>query len=108
LTLGENTADNGGIRLAYMAFLADAKRKSLDLTQKRDGYTEPQQFFLAYAQNWCGGIRPEAERLQAQTDPHAPDRFRANGVVRNIQEFGEAFGCKAGQPMRPVNACRVW
>jgi endothelin-converting enzyme/putative endopeptidase len=108
LTLGENTADNGGLRLAYIAFLADAKRKNIDLTKKQDGYTPIQQFFLGHGQSWCGSTRPEQLRLQVQTDPHSPRQFRVNGVVQNMQEFGEAFGCKTGQPMMPVNACRVW
>ena len=108
LTLGENTADNGGLTLAYMAMLADAKRKAIDLNTKVDGYTPAQQFFIAYAQNWCGSTRPQQERLQVQTDPHSPRQFRANGVVQNMPEFGKAFSCKPGQPMMPVNACRVW
>jgi endothelin-converting enzyme/putative endopeptidase len=108
LTLGENTADNGGMRLAYMAFLADAKRKGIDLNAKQDGYTPIQQFFLAFAQNWCSNDRPEEIRLRVQTDPHSPDPVRANGVVQNLPEFGKAFGCKAGQPMMPANACHVW
>jgi putative endopeptidase len=108
LTLGENTADNGGLRLAFMAFLADAKRKNIDLTQKQDGYTPIQQFFLGHGQNWCGDTRPEQLRLQVQTDPHSPRQFRINGVVQNMPEFGQAFGCKTGQPMMPANACHVW
>lgn len=110
LTLGENTADNGGVRLAYIAFLADAKRKNISLSAKQDGYTPAQQFFLAHAQNWCGSTRPESERLQVQTDPHSPRQFRVNGVVRNMPEFGEAFGCKVGTPMNPgpSGMCRVW
>ncbi len=108
LTLGENTADNGGLRLAYIAFLADAKRKNIDLTKKQDGYTPIQRFFLGHGQSWCGSTRPEQLRLQVQTDPHSPRQFRVNGVVQNMQEFGEAFGCKTGQPMMPLNACRVW
>ena len=109
LTLGENTADNGGFRLAYMAFLADAKRKGLDLDAKdASGFSPRQQFFLAYGQNWCGSIRPEQVRLQVQTDPHSPREFRINGVVQNLPEFGNAFGCKPGQPMMPQNACHVW
>jgi predicted metalloendopeptidase len=108
LTLGENTADNGGIRLAYIAFLADAKRKTIDLNQKQDGYTPIQQFFLGFGQSWCGSTRPEQLRTQVQTDPHSPRQFRVNGVVQNMPEFGEAFGCKVGQPMMPQNACRVW
>ena len=108
LTLGENTADNGGLRLAYMAFLEDAKRKNLNLSEKQDGYNPLQQFFLGYGQSWCGEMRPEQARLQVQTDPHSPRQFRVNGVVQNMREFGEAFGCKTGQPMMPQNACRVW
>lgn len=108
LTLGENTADNGGVRLAYMAFLADVKRKGINLNQKQDGYTPLQQFFIGYGQNWCGASRPEQQRMQVQTNPHAPREFRVRGVVQNMREFGEAFGCKQGQPMMPQNACRVW
>jgi putative endopeptidase len=109
LTLGENTADNGGLRLAYMALQEDAKRRGIDLNAKDDsGYTPLQQFFLAYGQNWCGSIRPERIRLQVQTDPHSPFEFRVNGVVQNMPEFGRVFGCKTGQPMMPANACRVW
>jgi predicted metalloendopeptidase len=108
LTLGENTADNGGLRLAYMAFLADAKRKAIDLGKKEDGYTPIQEFFLAYGQNWCGSERPQQLRLQVQTDPHSPIEFRVNGVVQNTPEFGRAFGCRVGQPMMPADPCRVW
>lgn len=109
LTLGENTADNGGIRLAYMAFLTDAQRHGIDLTAKdKDGYTPIQEFFVAYGQNWCGDERPEMIRLQVQTDPHSPRKYRVNGVVQNMPEMGNAFGCKLGQPMMPVNSCRVW
>ena len=108
LTLGENTADNGGLRLAYMAFLADAKRKGIDLTQKQDGYTPLQQFFIGFGQDWCGASRPEEQRMRVQTNEHAPREFRVRGVVQNMPEFGQAFGCKPGQPMMPQNSCRVW
>ena len=109
LTLGENTADNGGLRLALMAFQADAKRKGIDLNAKdASGFTPLQQFFLAHGQNWCGDDRPEQVRLQVQTDPHSPRKFRIIGVIENMPEFGKAFGCKPGQPMMPVNSCRVW
>lgn len=109
LTLGENTADNGGLRLAFVALEEDAKRNNIDLNAKdAAGYTTMQQFFLAYGQNWCGANRPEQVRLQVQTDPHSPREFRVNGVIQNMPEFGKAFGCKTGQPMMPANACRVW
>jgi putative endopeptidase len=109
LTLGENTADNGGLRLALMALREDAKRKGIDLNAKDDsGYTPIQQFFVAYGQDWCGENRPEQVRLQVQTDPHSPREFRIQGVIQNMPEFGQAFHCKAGQPMMPTDACRVW
>ena len=109
LTLGENAADNGGMRLAYMAFLARAAEESLNLDKKtRTGYTPLQEVFVGFAQDWCAVWRPELERLIATTDPHSPDRFRANGVLVNMPEFAKAFGCKAGQPMVAVKACRVW
>jgi len=109
LTLGENTADNGGLRLALIAFQSDAKRKGIYLNARDDsGFTPLQQFFLAHGQNWCGSNRPEQVRLQVQTDEHSPREFRVNGVVQNMPEFGQAFGCKTGQPMMPASACHVW
>ena len=109
LTLGENTADNGGLRLAYMAFLAHATTQGLDLDKKTaSGYTPVQELFLGFAQDWCAVWRPELERLIATTNPHSPDRFRANGVLVNMPEFSKAFSCKAGQPMVAAKACRVW
>jgi predicted metalloendopeptidase len=108
LTLGENTADNGGLLLAYMAYLARAKKDGLDIDKKTDGFTGPQRFYIAFAQNWCENSRPETVREQVQTDPHSPDHFRANGAIVNQPGFGPAFGCKKDQPMDPTANCRVW
>jgi putative endopeptidase len=108
LTLGENTADNGGLLLAYMAYLDRAKKEGVDLATKKDGYTGPQRFFIGYAQNWCENSRPEQVRTQVLTDPHSPDHFRANGAIVNQPGFAGAFSCKKGSPMVPVNSCRVW
>ncbi|MEA2754904.1 MAG: putative endopeptidase [Aliidongia sp.] len=105
LTLGENTADNGGTRLAYRALKQALAGKSVP---KRDGYTPEQRFFLAYAQSWCENQTPEGEKLQALTDPHSTSEYRVNGVVTNMPEFREAFRCKAGAPMAPKKSCRVW
>jgi putative endopeptidase len=105
LTLGENTADNGGIHLAFMALMKTLEGKP---QPKIDGFTPQQRFFLGYAQGWCQNIRPEAARLRAQTDPHSDGKDRVNGVVGNMTEFGEAFACHAGQPMIHQPACRVW
>jgi putative endopeptidase len=105
LTLGENTADNGGVHLSFMALM-----KSLDAKPqpKIDGFTPQQRFFLGYSQVWCQNVRPETARLWAQTDGHSPGRDRVNGVLGNMPEFREAFACHAGQPMVHAPACRVW
>jgi endothelin-converting enzyme/putative endopeptidase len=114
LTLGENVADNGGLRLAFMAFMARAAEsgKTPPSTPEEKAasakYTPQQQFFLGYAQNWCTNERPEFMRMVAQVDPHSPDAIRVRGVVVNAPEFAHAFGCKPGQPMAPVKSCRVW
>jgi predicted metalloendopeptidase len=108
LTLGENTADNGGLVLAYMAYLDRAKKLGLDTAAKLDGYTGPQRFYIAFAQNWCENARPEQVRNQVLTDPHSPNHFRANGAIVNQPNFGPAFGCKVGTPMVPKDSCRVW
>jgi len=109
LTLGENTADNGGLRLAWMALLADAAGNHALLDQKTaTGYTAKQELFLGWAQNWCSTERPEMLRMAVRVDPHSPDRIRANGVVVNMPEFRQTFGCKTGQPMAPAKMCRVW
>ena len=108
LTLGENTADNGGLLLAYMAYLERAKADHVDTTAKRDGFTGPQRFYIAYAQNYCQATRPEALRTQVLQDPHSPDQFRVDGVIPNQAGFAEAFGCKKSTPMVPANSCRVW
>ena len=108
LTQGENIADNGGLYLALAAFLADAAQRKTDVNQQDNGYTPMQRFFLSYAQDTCSSVDPEAERVQVETNPHTPDRFRANGVLQNIPEFGKAFSCKKGQPMMPEQTCRIW
>jgi endothelin-converting enzyme/putative endopeptidase len=105
LTLGEDVADLGGTLLAYIAWKHATAAQEL---HPMDGLTPDQRFFVGMAQWACGDERPEEKRLRAITDPHSPDEFRINGVVANLPQFGEAFGCKVGQPMRRVNACRVW
>ena len=105
LTLGENTADNGGLRLAMMALAVHDRGKE---PPAKDGFSAEQRAFLGWSQIWCENVRPDAERSQVLTDPHAPGEFRVNGVVSNMPEFEKAFHCKAGQPMAPAKRCRVW
>ena len=109
LTLGENTADNGGIHIAYQALQSVLANEGPAAEEKKiDGYTPSQRFFIAFAQVWCENRTDEVARVSAKTDPHSPGMFRTNGTVENFDEFGKAFGCHAGQPMMPVDACRVW
>ena len=109
LTLGENTADNGGARIALMALREMiAADKSGKAAEKIDGYTPEQRFFLGFGRVWCQKRRPELQRTLVNTDPHSPGRYRVNGVVQNMPEFQQAWGCKTGQAMVRENACHVW
>ena len=107
LTEGEDVADLGGSILAYIAWKnADKNEKLVD----RDGLTPDQRFFVGFAQWACANERPEDMRARAITDPHSPPKYRVNGVVVNMPEFGTAFGCKPGSPMVKAadKVCKVW
>ena len=113
LTLGENTADNGGIRIAFQALQEVLAKGGPNaepgyVNGEKDGYTPTQRFFITFGQVWCENQRDEAARLQAKTNPHSTGEWRVKGTVQNFDEFGNAFGCTVGQPMMPVNSCRVW
>ncbi len=105
LTLGENTADNGGLRIAHMALL-----DVLATTPEKptDGYTPDQRFFVGWAQVWCESDRPEFARMLAQVNEHSPGKYRVNGVVGNMPEFQKAYSCKADAPMVRKPACKTW
>ena len=105
LTLGEDVADLGGLLLAFRAWRDATRGQELHPV---DGLTPEQRFFVGYAQSWCTNQREQDQRLRAVTDPHSPPRYRTNGVVSNLPEFREAYGCKTGQPMAPATMCRVW
>jgi putative endopeptidase len=107
LTLGENLADAAGLRLAYEA-LESSLEKNGGKALKVDGLSPEQRFFLTYGLQWCGTTAPEMLRKLASNNPHSPPKHRVNGVVSNMPEFQQAFGCKKGQPMVSENACRVW
>lgn len=107
LTLGENTADNGGLRIAHMALmksLADAGKQA----EKIDGFTPEQRLFIGWGQIWCQNQTDQMGRLLALNNEHSPGKYRANGVAQNMPEFQKAWGCKTGQPMVRANACHVW
>jgi putative endopeptidase len=106
LTLGESIADLGGVKLAFAAYRA--LRKDAAKTYVADGLTEDQQFFVAVGQAECRSDRPEEAARQLAVDPRAPPKFRVYGALRNLREFGDAFRCAAGTPMRPAKPCTVW
>ena len=109
LSAGEDTADNGGVHIALAGLADTLKSQGKDLeTTAPDGLTEMQNFFLGYANIWCGENRPEASRTAVMTQGHSLNRYRVNNVLANMPEFAHAFGCHAGQTMVHANACRVW
>jgi len=109
LTQGEDTADNGGIRIALIALQNKLKAEGKSLDEKgADGWTPRQRFFLAYAVSWCTEVRPETMRTLVMTNPHSIPKYRVNNVVSNMPEFEQAFSCKAGSAMVHAKQCRVW
>ena len=108
LTLGENIADLGGLTIAYAAFQKSLAGKPRPA--KIDGFTPEQRFFLSWAQVWREASRPEAERVQVNTNPHAPARWRVNGPLSNMPEFARAFSCSPGDPMVRGDSIRaqIW
>jgi len=105
LTLGENTADNGGLRIAYMAMLNTFAGKE---PAPVDGFSAEQRFFLGWANVWCGNRTDAMSRMLVTVDPHSPPKYRVNGTVSNMPEFREAYHCAATAPMVNQNSCRVW
>jgi putative endopeptidase len=111
LTEGENIADLGGVKLAYAALeKAFARKSTAEQSQKVDGFTPRQRFFLSWAQVWRINTRPETLRLLLQIDPHSPAKFRVNGPFSNLPEFAQAFGAADGSPMvRPSDErVQIW
>ena len=108
LTLGENLADLGGLETAYAAYRRYVARHGEPAVI--DGFTGDQRFFLAFAQAWQGKRREAAERQQLLSDPHSPDKYRVNGIVRNFAPWYQAFGVKPGDAMYlpPAQRVSVW
>jgi putative endopeptidase len=108
LTLGENIADLGGVKLSLAAF--ERAEKENGATAPVAGFTPEQQFFLGFAQAWCANYRPEALRLLVATNPHSPPKYRVLGPLSNSSEFAAAFQCKEGSPMARgrEKRCEVW
>ena len=109
LTLGENIADLGGLKISYAA-LAKALGKDPAKAPPVEGLTPAQRFFLSHATVWRYQIRDEALRVNLNTDPHSPGKWRVLGPLSNLDEFAAAFGCEAGTPMVRPEAERpsIW
>lgn len=105
LTLGEDIADLGGMKIAWSAF-----QKAIETEPGNDDYvvSEPRQFFIGYAQWWCRNIRPEALATMLATDPHAPPKARVNATVSNTPAFAQTFACKPKNAMIHAPRCEVW
>ncbi|XP_044798820.1 membrane metallo-endopeptidase-like 1 isoform X4 [Bubalus bubalis] len=107
-TLGENIADNGGVRQAYKAYLKWVAEGGKDQQLPGLELTYQQLFFINYAQVWCGSYRPEFAIQSIKTDVHSPLKYRVLGSLQNLGAFADAFHCTNGSPMHPKVRCRVW
>lgn len=107
LTLGENIGDLGGLSMAYRAYKLSLNGEEAPVI---DGLTGDQRFFMAWAQVWRSKQREQALRQQIITDPHSPTEFRTNGVVRNLDEWYEAFDVQPGDALYlpPEQRIRIW
>ncbi|NOZ85685.1 MAG: M13 family metallopeptidase [Deltaproteobacteria bacterium] len=106
LTLGENIADLGGLKLSFSAY--KTAHKNTKPEPNVGGFSPQQQFFLSAAQVWCSKSRPEYARKMVVVDPHSPPKWRVNGPLSNLADFSKAFSCKPGDPMSPKERCQVW
>ncbi|XP_053136967.1 membrane metallo-endopeptidase-like 1 isoform X2 [Hemicordylus capensis] len=107
-TLGENIADNGGVRQAYKAYLKWVEKEGKEPRLPGLDLTHEQLFFLNFAQVWCGSYRPEYASQSIKTDVHSPLKYRVMGSLQNFEAFSEAFQCKKGTLMHPAEKCRIW
>lgn len=107
-TLGENIADNGGLKSAYHAYQDWVKQNGEEQPLPALNMTHRQIFFLGFAQVWCSSSTKEADHLQVVTDPHSPAKYRVIGTLSNSKDFAEAWKCPQGSAMNPVQKCEVW
>lgn len=107
-TLGENIADNGGVRQAYKAYENFVRKHGKEKLLPGLDMNHKQLFFLNFAQVWCGTYRPEYAVNSIKTDVHSPGKFRVLGSLQNSPEFSEAFSCTTRDNMNPAQKCRVW
>ncbi|XP_005988750.1 endothelin-converting enzyme 1 isoform X2 [Latimeria chalumnae] len=107
-TLGENIADNGGLKAAYRAYENWVKKHGEEEVLPALGLSNRQLFFVGFAQVWCSVQTPESAHEGLLTDPHSPSRYRVVGTISNSDEFAKHFQCPPGTPMNPQKKCEVW
>lgn len=107
-TLGENIADNGGLKSAYKAYVKWIEKNGEEPALPALGLTNHQLFFVGFAQVWCSVRTPESSHEGVITDPHSPSRFRVIGTISNSPEFAKHFGCRSNAPMNPKHKCELW
>ncbi|XP_052903558.1 neprilysin-4 [Anopheles moucheti] len=112
-TQGENIADNGGIKQAFLAYNKWLEGQTDRLVLEAEtlpglNVTRTQLFFLNFAQIWCGAMRPEATRNKLKTAVHSPGRFRVIGTLSNSEDFAREYHCPVGSFMNPADKCSVW
>ncbi|CAO1406059.1 unnamed protein product [Diamesa serratosioi] len=107
-TQGENIADNGGIKEAYLAYKKLVEKNGQEPKLPSLNYSSSQLFWISAAQTWCSVYRPEVKRILIANDAHAPGQFRVLGTLTNSKEFSADFKCAIGTPMNPVQKCEVW
>uniref|UniRef100_A0A4W6F2I3 endothelin-converting enzyme 1 n=1 Tax=Lates calcarifer TaxID=8187 RepID=A0A4W6F2I3_LATCA len=107
-TLGENIADNGGLKAAYHAYRSWVQRNGEEKRLPAVNLTNDQLFFVGFAQVWCSVRTPESAHEGLVTDPHSPPRYRVIGTLANSPDFSRHFNCPAGTPMNTGRPCEVW
>ncbi|XP_070505218.1 neprilysin-2-like [Chironomus tepperi] len=107
-TLGENIADNGGVRVAYQAYQKFVDKNGPEKKLPGLKYTPNQLFWISGAQVWCSVYRPETIKQSIETSIHSPGQFRVLGPFRNLEEFSKDFNCPKGSPMNPVHKCEIF
>jgi membrane metallo-endopeptidase-like protein 1 len=105
---GENIADNGGIKQAYLAYQKWVSKNGEEAVLPGLDYTPNQLFWLSAVQSWCSVYRTEILKILITTNDHPPSQFRMRGILSNMHEFSKDFNCAEGSPMNPVNKCKVW
>lgn len=107
-TLGENIADNGGLKASFHAYLDYTKKASVNLTLPGLKYNDRQLFFISFAQVWCSAMTKESTKMQIEKDDHTVAKYRVIGPIANLKEFSDEFHCPIGSKMNPTHKCEVW